>query len=375
MGGSRRKALRVTGPLSYFGGRITAFEKRWPTQVAVGLLLIITIAVLSGAYRKPITLPDHCPLAFRTAHNLVVHGTFSAAMTAPGVQPASGRPMPPGYPYLIAALAMADPRLAQGIDCEAYAETRARPNAYFQPLRLLQAAAGIGILVLVYCLALELTGARGIACACVVVYVVGAKLGEFARVIEPENFRNLAMFLGLYVLTVGYRKGQSALFGAAGVSLGLAALFYPSPAVLVLALALALSAVAWMSPGTVAQRWRGLRYPTAFLLGALLVTAPWTARSLYHFGDPILADRAQAQLLAFRLAYNPMPISDWPLAILSWIPSYGNMITELLFGEGTADRFGNLAPGAYFANGHAIYAAGSSATPPGGSVLLTLWRT
>ena len=363
----------MSAPLSHLKDRIAALEKGRPVAVGATLVLIITVAVLSGAYRRPMTIPPGCPVAFLAAQNLLQHGTFSTKRAAAGARPRSGRPIPPAYPFVLALAARADPRLAQGLDCEGLRRTQHQAGDRFQSLRLLQAAAGIGILVLVFYLAVELTGSRAVACAAVVLYVVGGKLGEFARTIEPDNFRNLATFVSLYLLAVACRKKQSWLFGAAGASLGVAALFYPLLAILLLALPLALAALPWLSRGEERGRWRGVRYPASFLLGGLLVVAPWAARNAYLFGDPMLTDHAETLLLSFRVAFNAMPYSDWPFAVLNWTPSYGNVLARFLFGEAVVGRFGFFEPGAYFANGHAIFDAAAAGTPPGGNPYFAVW--
>src|SRR6185437_6951312 len=97
--------------------RLITFEQRYPLWAAAVLVLIIAIAVLSGAYRKPIATPGGCPPAFLIAHNLLEHGTFSRREPAgSGSQVLSERPMAPAYPVL-ATLAKADPQIAKGIAC------------------------------------------------------------------------------------------------------------------------------------------------------------------------------------------------------------------------------------------------------------------
>jgi hypothetical protein len=361
-------AQLVSTPLSRLRDGLADFEQRRPVTVAAVLLLIIATAVLSGAYRKPFAPPERCLLSLLVAHNLLEHRVFSIA--APTQEaPQSGRPMGPAYPALMTALAYGDARLAQGVDCRRLAETQEHAGRYFASLRFVQAAAGIGVLVLVFYLAWELIGSRAIACASVVLFVIGGKLGEFARILEPHNLYALALLLSLYLLAVAYRRKTGLLFAAAGASLGLAALFMPSAA-LVLAVPLVCAAIGWTGRH---RRATDLRAGAAFLLGGLVVIAPWAARNAYLFGDPMLAAQSDALLLSFRVAYNAMPYSEWPLAVLSWVPSYGNMLAELLCGEGAVGRFGLLEPGAYFANGHAIYDAAVSKMPPGGNPFVAVW--
>jgi 4-amino-4-deoxy-L-arabinose transferase-like glycosyltransferase len=359
----------VTAPLAQLGDRIASFERRRPFVTAHALILIIILAVLSGAYRKPFTVPGHCPLPFLVANNLVQHGVFSGAGPDARALPEAERPMPPAYPALITVLAKADGRLAEGVDCRRLEETRAHGDARFALLRIVQAAAGVGVLVVVFYLALELIGSRAVACAAVVLYVIGGKLGEFSRVVEPHNFYALLLLLGFYLLAVACRTSRSVLFGAAGASLGLAALFSAS-AVPLLFVPLALAAVAKSEDR---GQGRAVRGGVVLLLAGLVVVGPWALRNAVLFGDPMLADQTDALLLSFRVAYNAMPYSDWPLAGLDWIPSYGDVITRLLFGEDAVHRFGLLDPGAYFNHGHAIYAAALSATPPGGNSYFAVW--
>ena len=357
-------------------GRLVAFEQRHPLRAAAVLLLIIAIAVLSGAYRKPIATPGGCAPAFLIAHNLLEHGTFSRQQPAgAGAQVMSERPMPPAYPALIATLAKADPRHCTRCRLRRSFAVRApvranilKPCAYSRP------SPEFGILILVYHLTLALMGVRTIAMASVVLYVIGGKLGEFARIIKPDNFRNLATFLSLYLLVLAYRREKTALFGFAGASLGTAALFYPILAMLIVALPLTLTAIQSMAPDKMPARshpdaWR----LGAFALGGFIVVAPWMARNLYLFGDPMLADQSEGLLLSFRVAYNAMPLSDWPIAALSWVPSYGNVIAGFIFGEAAPLRFGITEPGAYFTDGHAIFAHELAKTAAGENTFFKVW--
>ncbi len=93
----------------------------------------------------------------------------------------------------------------------------------------------------------------------------------------------------------------------------------------------------------------------------------------YLFGDPMLADQSEGLLLSFRVAYNAMPLSDWPIAALSWVPSYGNVIAGFIFGEAAPLRFGITEPGAYFTDGHAIFAHELAKTAAGENTFFKVW--
>ena len=365
----------MAGPLSDLSRRLADFDQRRPVTAGIILILIITAAVFSGAYRTPIAPPPGCVTSLLVAHNLAEKNAFSIEVTAPDARPASGRPMPPAYPFLLAGLAGIDSGVARGLDCAGLSPSQHQLGRYFESLRFLQALAGVGILILVYHLAEALTGARSMAMATVVLYVIGGKLGEFARSIEPDNFRNLATFLSLLLLSIAYRKEQAWMFGAAGACLGVAALFHPILGILIFALPAVLAAIPWITGSGRCRGRRNALYNVAFVLGGLAVIAPWCARNLYLFGDPMLADRSEALLLSFRVAYNAMPYSDWPLAVLSWVPSYGNVLTQFFFGADAAHRFALLEPGAYFANGPVILAEGIDRTPTAGNPFFVVWST
>jgi hypothetical protein len=365
----------MAGPLSDLSRRLADFDQRRPVTAGIILILIITVAVFSGAYRRPIAPPPGCVTSLLVAHNLAEKNVFSIEVTAPDTRPASGRPMPPAYPFLLAGLARIDPGVARGLDCAGLSPSQHQLGRYFESLRFLQALAGVGILILVYHLAEALTGARSMAMATVVLYVIGGKLGEFARSVEPDNFRNLATFLSLLLLSIAYRKEQGWMFGAAGACLGVAALFHPILGILIFALPAVLAAIPWITGSGRSGGRRNALYNVAFVLGGLAVIGPWCARNLYLFGDPMLADRSEALLLSFRVAYNAMPYSDWPLAVLSWVPSYGNVLTQFFFGADAAHRFALLEPGAYFANGPAILAEGIDKTPTTGNPFFVVCST
>ncbi len=107
----------MAGPLSDLSRRLADFDQRRPVTAGVILILIITVAVFSGAYRRPIAPPPGCVTSLLVAHNLAEKNVFSTEVTAPDARPASGRPMPPAYPFLLAGLARIDSGVARGLDC------------------------------------------------------------------------------------------------------------------------------------------------------------------------------------------------------------------------------------------------------------------
>lgn len=253
--------------------------------------------------------------------------------------------------------------MADGLECYGlHGDTCTTPSP-FDAVIVVQFAAGVGILALVYLLAVELTGQWLIGAMTIIMYVLLGRIGEYARYIQPENVKHLLLFAGLYIATIGYRTNSIALFACAGAFLGAAALFHPYYVYLLV-----------LVPGvmTLMFRPKGADRPTdqsfvaaqlAFAILGILVVLPWLVRNVVLFGDPMLTDIYEARDLAERIAYNDMPVSEWLIAVVHWIPTNGDDIARALFGETARVQLNASDPHSYAAAARKIFAAAMSSAP------------
>lgn len=152
-----------------------------------------------------------------------------------------------------------------------YVLKAAWPHSDFQHLRTVQAVVSIATILLAYGLgrALHDTWA-GVLCAWMV--ALHYKLSEMVGVLLPETSHVFLLFAFVLVLALALERRSAWTCAAAGVLLGLACLFKPTP----LLLAALACAIVWKGSG-----WRPL---LAFAACFVAVLAPWTVRNWLHYG-------------------------------------------------------------------------------------------
>jgi Dolichyl-phosphate-mannose-protein mannosyltransferase len=155
-----------------------------------------------------------------------------------------------------------------------YALKRIWPSADYQHLRSAQAVISIATILLAFALGTVLHDTwSGVICSLLVAlnyrlsYLLGCLLAETNHI-----FVLLAFML---VMTWALRAGRLIGVVVAGLLLGLACLFKPTP--LLLGPALALYIVCLRTRGSIAMA-------LGFLCGFCLALAPWTARNYTHYG-------------------------------------------------------------------------------------------
>jgi len=326
------------------------------------LLIVLIVAVGFGTYRKPLKLHASWGSNLLYAHQLVTSSTFSGQVRSIGAAAVPQRGVPPGYPVFLAAMAKLDARVAEGLACYVLQGTTCSMTPSFDTIIFAQIAAGVAILLLVHLLAVELTGRLVIGYATVLFYIGLGRLGEHAGFLYPYNLIQLLLIASLYCVTVGYRRHNVGLLACAGMLLGVAALFHPYYVYLiVLVPSIMAAALRKRGHGSETDRFH-VTGQIAFVVCGLLVLLPWAVRNFIQFGDPMLTDIYEARYLAHRLAYNGMPGSEWMVAIVNWIPTNGDQVARILFGEATQVHWSGTGPGTYFHTGEGILAAAISAS-------------
>lgn len=241
------------------------------------MALLVVASVTYGAYRKPWAFAGHWRTDAVHAHNLVASSTFSAkSIEKTGIaQPQ--RMVPPGYPAVLAGLAMLDAEVAQGLACYAQKAGCALP-APFNTVVLVQIAVAVATLALVYLLALDLTASPPAGAVTVLLYMGLGRAGEYARFLEPDVVRNCLLIAGFYGFAVGYRTAKFLPMACAGILLGLATLNYPYYAFLILLLpALVVWGKLQLSPDVPLRA--ELVRAALFALSAAVVVLPWSVRN------------------------------------------------------------------------------------------------
>lgn len=217
-----------------------------------------------------------------------------------------------------------------------------------------QILAGIGILVLVCLIALEVSGSHLVAYASVIAFERGARLGEYSVLVRPESFANLLLFAATLMVLLAYRKRRTGWLAAAGATFGSAAYFNATAPFLVFAVPIAMAAFLYLRSSDPALRRLALFGGFAFLLSGVAVMAPWALRNWLLFGDPMLHLDNDMMRIATRVAYNAMTLPEIAAAFVHWLPTLGNDVTQFLMAPDLTAKLGFSAPETYYKQGRVL---------------------
>ena len=280
----------------------------------LALVAVVFVLQVCALTRKA---PNVDVAVMAAAANILDNGVLAEPFVPSSVT-GPGRSMTPGYPAILAAVALLDARMAEGIRCLAMEKAGCFSGNPFRLLLVLQTLVGLIALALACFLAHELSGSAEIAGLTTLLMFVMGRFAHVAGLLAP-NVIVMALVLAFCTLLVLAHRHRSVLACAlSGLTLGVLALieiYYAALTVLVPLLLVA------------ADRWhvrpdRGFawRAAAAFAVAAGLAFAPWVARNVLLFGDMALTQAVTSKLLAERVAYNNSTAGELLAAGLYWIP-------------------------------------------------------
>lgn len=329
---------------------------------ADGLLLVLaSVAVVLVLQVCALPRKMHADAAIvAAAASLLEHGVH-ADRYAPGsaAAPEAGRAIPPGYPAIIAALAVIDARLGAGLRCLGTGRSDCFADNPLRALLALQTLAGVIALCLACFLARELSGSAEIAgLATVLMFLIGG-FAEFAGLMQPILIVTALALACLALLVLAHRRRSVLAAAASGLVLGALALIEVYHAALVALVPLLLI-------GAERRRSRPDRRfarsaAAAFVAAAGLMLTPWMVRNHLLFGDVAIASGLPAKHLAERAAYNAVSAAELLWGVLCWLPGLGDL-TALVVPAETRRKFDLYYEGSLLWEGGRILAAAGAAS-------------
>jgi short-subunit dehydrogenase len=263
------------------------------------------------------------------AAGLLKYGVYGKAFVQSPAELAPGRYLAPGYPALIAGVALIDTRMADGLQCLMVRgpECLQQGNP-FRLLFVLHALAGLAALTFTYLLARELSGSPGLASLAAVLVLVMGRYHDYTALVLPYGLLP-AFALGLCLtLLLAHRRRSLAMAALGGTLIG------------ALALLEAYYAALWLiAPVLVlcAERARqdrswgfALRACTVMVAATGLVLGPWMMRNYQQFGDVALVDGSAITHFAERAAYVGLRGRDLLVAAFFWLPAVGDLALTFL---------------------------------------------
>jgi hypothetical protein len=335
------RAMR--GPLR-IGGRLV---------FALAIFALLATAILTRP-SKTLTQFDQ-PLYFTVASDILHHGVFSNGWFGDrertNARPAPGMFFGPLYPWMIVAVAKADPRFASAVDCGA--------DMYRGKWPYLSCEIYIWPMLVIHALLLT-AGALAIAQAAKLLlgnepsfYVTGvlvtgtltAEADQFSFVMTEATTFSLYN-LSMLAMVLGWTMLKRPYFVLAGLGFGVLCLarFSFLVAVLIMPLLIAINSRFIVRP----QRGWGTTSMLAFTMAFLAVVLPWVARNAISVRKFGLTEEYGSLTLVERFAYDQMTAREFALAFPYCLPVIGSDIVSYAFGPPAMARFNYENDGSFY---------------------------
>ena len=229
----------------------------------------------------------------------------------------------PGYPLVLCAMAHYDSELAVAIACRSGFSSCEREGS-FRSLIGVQVVLAVLSLVLIFVLALRLSGLWEAGLLALLLAFLESRMGEFAAGVSSLTWSGTATLLYSLLALEAYRRASSAFAFGAGVAAGVSALFqaWTLAAIPALIILLAVGARAREDRFRIGV---GLACVAGVLVAAGLGVVAW---SLAY--DPQAAGRLLTLQLAERIGFQTMTPVAWVGGFILPIPFLGGWL-EFLF--------------------------------------------
>ena len=270
--------------------------------------------------------------SFTVAQSLVTHGIFSDGNSV-ATSPSPGYAIPPGYPAVIAVVALITQVSDVALPCSGGQQHKRCQNSVLaNSIIAVQLLISLLTLVTVFVLARELSHSNEIAILTLLLLLFTSRLAEYSVLLHPFVIITFLTMTSSLCL-VRYCQRRTIVHGiCSGLLFGLAGLFYTP---LVLVPVIAGLAIFFAMDAPIGRR---LVYGGVVMLAACLVMFPWAVRNFILFDEFALThDRANV-LLAARVAYNGMLLNEWQASFLYWQPGPAQDLARWLFTQQTIEK-------------------------------------
>lgn len=245
------------------------------------------------------------------------------------------KPPPPGnanapvYSTLIYGAMLLDREFAESLLCIAEQGIKNQCPQNFDSLFIFQAGISVLCLYLIYVLAFQFSGKKSIGWLAALLALASGIFQEFSYMIMTEILI-LPAFCALLIFCLQlYRRKKWRYVTFIGLSLAFLTLTRPSYLYLFYAFALFFVVLC------VVKRDRNSFIKTGFLIASFVIAVlPWTLRNKAHFDSYALTSGGYAEtILSQRISYNQMSWKEVGVAMIYWLPDFGDSLAPKLFAE------------------------------------------
>jgi hypothetical protein len=337
----------------------------WQRFVPLLLATLVALAVVwLPATRKSAPMPAADAAGYLTlAYHLHAHNVFTDPGHPPGQTPPPGNMVAPLYPAFLGLLMKADPVFAERATCFLHdfygtplaCDASITPDHWGYALdihRLLMAAA----LVMVWAAARILSPhpavpwlALGLAASSGVYASFGQQFLTEAMTLPLSSALALCLALAFHC-TSTLHKARSLV--AAAALCGIAALVRPTFSyVFYLFEASVLLTALFNRP----LRQMCLRVSLPMAVVYFAAVSPWMNRNDDLFGTLALTGNYGGYILAQRVAYNAMDLSQWVASFLFWLPDFGDSLAAVFFSPDVLRPLDWYAPDSFYVLGNGAW--------------------
>ena len=299
------------------------------------VLSVCILIMLLFAVRADYSVPRADELRYIDyALNLAQHGRYGLSdydLTEPAPPGAANAPL---YPAFLGLMSWLDDDLFAALYC---AGTSDKPKSCATPyggIYLVQySLAGVG-LFFIWCWVQAAFGSSRFAWLVIIGVLLSGELQDISARLLTENFVLVEFFAFQLAFVKILQKRGAIWWIAASAALALLTLTRPEYLHLSAGLVAVITLLfAWQ------RNWSSMRMVSIAVLAFLLFLSPWSVRNkmqLDHWS--ITAGGYAEAILAYRLTFNRMSLSEWGASFVYWTPDVGDKIADLLLPPQSYER-------------------------------------
>ena len=253
----------------------------------------------------------------------------------------------PLYPFLLAGVMKLDQELAESLICVNRQGVDKGCPQNFDIIFITQSMLALLSLFLIYMLAYYFSGYKSMGWLAGFLALASGVFQEFSFLLLTENIALPAFCALLLSCLLLYQRGDLRFLICIGVTLGILTLTRPSHLYLFYSFALVFAGL-W-----VFQRRRRAGVRLLVLVAVFTVcVAPWAVRNKLKFDSYTLTSGGYAEYaLITRTNYNQMSWPEVGVAMIYWLPDFGDSLAREIFPQELHVRLG-WDQGTYYAQDH-----------------------
>lgn len=291
------------------------------SPVLLALFFIFAFQVFNLKLERP--QPDSYGWYINYAESLYRTGTFGHS----GSEDKPSNVISPLYPALLSGIMFLDENVANTFHCFKFSKEKKTCEMKHESVIYVQMLFAVLSLFFIWLIAYELTGNIVIAWLSLLAGLLSGQLQYFANHILTESLAIPLQCMFVFGLVKLFKTHASLWFAFVGINLGLLTLVRPE--YLYIFFLLLLIVTIWM----VRISKPFIKSLIFFMLGFVILVAPWSIRNQVHFDSFSLTDNYGERVLAQRLAYNRMSWQEWGVAFIYWFPDFGDSLSKRIFDE------------------------------------------